>query len=256
MINLNIIDGNNWFRMKAETSFGSPVKQCFQEIQMMNGIVICCWDGMYAKKARKDLYPEYKAKRNFAGEDIYASQNLLKELLVFSKAIQISIEGYEADDIIAKLVLQYKDKAKIFINSNDLDLYQLGQPMRRDSFPDKPEYIKIYKTMTGDPSDNIPGARGFGKETWKKLTDEQKRIIEAVIASGHLLTPTEVMEKVSFLPPKVVNWMGEPENMKALRLYYRIIGFIEISDELMIKNTSQGLNRPDLAYPIMEQYML
>lgn len=253
---INIIDGNNYFRAKAETAFGSPVKQCFQEIQNMYGMVICTWDGMYAKKARKDLYPEYKAKRVFAGEDIYASQNLLRELLVFSKAIQITVDGFEADDVIAKLVFKYKDVAPIFINSNDLDLYQLGQPMRRDSFPDKPEYIKIYKTMIGDPSDNIPGCKGFGKESWKKLTDQQKQILEAVIASGHLLTPTEIMEKVSFLAPKFVTWMGVPENMTTLRLYYRIIGFIDIPDDVLSKNMIQGLNRPELAYPIMEKYML
>lgn len=254
---INIIDGNNYFRRRIETdSFGHPVKSCFNEIQAMHGLVICCWDGKYSKQARQALYPDYKAKRVFAGEDIYASQNLLRELLAFSKAIQVTVDGFEADDVIAKLTYKYKDVAPIFINSNDLDLYQLGQSMARDSFPEEPKYIKLYKTMIGDPSDNIPGCKGFGKESWKKLTDEQKQIMESVIASGHLLTPNEIMEKVSFLPVKIVNWFGVKENMEELRLYYRIIGFIDVPDDLIEKNMTQGLNRPDLAYPIMEQYML
>lgn len=254
---ISIMDMNNYFRRRIETNtMGNPVRACFNEIQATPGLVICCWDGKYSKKARQDLYPAYKAKRVFAGEDIYASQNLLRELLAFSKAIQITVDGYEADDVIAKLTYQYKDVAPIFINSNDLDLYQLGQSMARDSFPEEPKYIKLYKTMIGDPSDNIPGCKGFGKESWKKLSDKDKQTLEFVIASGQLMTPAEIMEKVSFLPVKVVNWFGVPDNMKELRLYYRIIGFIDVPDELMNKNLAQGLNRPDLAYPIMEQFML
>ena len=38
----------------------------------------------------------------------------------------------------------------------------------------KPHEVKLYKALVGDPSDNIPGRRGFGPGAWDKLPQEKR----------------------------------------------------------------------------------
>lgn len=256
---LIVVDGNNYFRRKAATTLdGSPVRFCFHDLHNKDATVICVWDGFNATKKRKELYPEYKAKRNKEGlEDIYASQKLLQQLLELSKVTQIRVDGFEGDDVIAYLVERYRKQfAKIYIESNDQDLYQLGCPMSRDRFDETPQRLKLYKTFVGDTSDNIPGCVGFGETSWKKLTEHDKDVLEHIIVSGWGLTMPEIEEKVkAFFPPRALRWFLNADNQKQLRVYYQIIGFLPVPEEAISKSVTPGLNRPDLAENIMKEFM-
>lgn len=253
-----LVDGNNWFRRRAEIDIvGQPVRSCYNEIQRMTGLVFCIWDGFKSLEKRRAIVPEYKVHRKTPGESIYENQDLLKKVLKLSKAINIQVNGVEGDDVIAHLAFKYREKYDVFIQSNDLDLYQLGCTMDRQKFPDKPHWIKLYKTMVGDPSDNIKGAAGFGKGGWEKLTDHDKQTLEAIITSGWGLTEGEVLEKVKpFLSPKVANWIALKPNLDLLVKYYKIVGFLPVSDKDVEDNMIVGINRPDLAEPIFKEFML
>lgn len=259
---LLIIDGNNWFRRRIETDpTGSPVKSCFFEIQNQpkNTVIMLVWDGYGALKIRRDIYPDYKVHRRPAGESIYESQNLFKEVAELSRAISIEVKGFEGDDVIAYLARKYGPRFKeVFIESNDFDLYQLGYPMARQKYPELPQYVAIYKTMVGDSSDNIPGCKGFGEKSWFDLKPEQKDMISQIIVSGYdRLSDEEVEAKVKdWFPSRALKWFLVKENRKLLNDFYKIITFKAVPHELVEEATKVGADRTDLALPIFEQYML
>ena len=253
-----IVDGNNWFRRRAETDImGTPVRNCFYELQNKPVSVVCVWDGFNALERRRLIFPDYKRNRVPAGDNIYESQNMLKKLLNLSKVVSVQVDGYEGDDVIAAIAERYKGKANIYIESNDLDLYQLGLPMSRDKFPDTPRWIQLLKTMVGDSSDNIPGAKGFGKKSWEGLSDEQKHKLETIIVSGHGLTEDEIQAQVGdFFPSKALTWFKSKENRKLLLDYYKIVGYVPVPWDLIEKNMVPGHNQPDLAEPVFQEYMI
>ena len=95
----------------------------------------------------------------------------------------ISIDGTEADDVIAYISKQLLVKSKIFIMSTDKDFLQLiddrifvWSPTKKieynrqkifDEFGIFPENFLTYKILCGDKSDNIDGIRGAGLKSMK-----------------------------------------------------------------------------------------
>ncbi len=142
------------------------------------------------KSFRNDIYPEYKANRPPAPEE------LLQQLPVAIKWIkdmgfkQFELSKYEADDIIASVTKIAKESGfKVKIVSHDKDLYQLidddkvvlYDPMKKvdidekrckEKFGVEPKYIIDYLSLVGDAADNIPGVKGIGAKGAKKLIDE------------------------------------------------------------------------------------
>ncbi|KKP88568.1 MAG: polymerase protein [Berkelbacteria bacterium GW2011_GWA2_35_9] len=149
---------------------------------------ICIFDAK-KKTFRNDLYKEYKAKRIKAPDDLYAQIPILKSVL---EKLNIPIfvkDGYEADDIIATFSKNLKDKDfQVVITTGDKDLYQLidenkvvvcdlknkfnnyyNQENFVSEYGFQPKNLVDYKALAGDASDNIPGVKGIGKITAKKL---------------------------------------------------------------------------------------
>lgn len=259
---LTVVDFNNWFRMRVESGqMFSPVRNCFAELQNVNGSVIVIADGAGGLKPRRAIFPDYKNRPSKPTESFWETMKMFKQIIEFSKATFIEVPGYEADDVIAAVVLrslqQGLDPKQIFIQSNDADLMRLGVPMARGEFHCKPEYIDIYKTMVGDSSDAIPGAKQFGKVSWEKLTDDQIGILAQIITNGERMSEEEVRGKVAdFYPKGALDWFVNAENRKLLLIYYRVICFVPVSMQLINEHTKVGLNRPDLAQPIFQQFML
>jgi DNA polymerase-1 len=102
-------------------------------------------------------------------------------------------EGYEGEDVIASLIEKAgKSADEIVIVTGDRDLLQLIGGKVRLFIPEKglsqgklygskkvveklgvkPEQVVDYKALCGDASDNIPGVRGIGEKTAKKLLNE------------------------------------------------------------------------------------
>lgn len=260
MTSVCVIDGNNWFRRRAETDvFGNPLRHCFYELQSMDyDKVILVWDGRGSLSARRKIYPEYKVHRSAPNESLFEFQNEFKQLAQLSKATSIEVVGYEGDDVIASIVNHWKKNGatKIFIESNDADFAQLGCEMARKEFKIPTRWVSLYKAVVGDPSDNIKGIAGFGGGAWDKLTDDQRKTLEIYVKNieGHdqAIGQLNISE---FLKPKPLKWLDEKANRDLLKAYYQIVQFLPIEYSSLEASTTPGLNRPDLAEGVLKSYM-
>ncbi|MDI4567805.1 MAG: hypothetical protein E7Y34_01850, partial [Mycoplasma sp.] len=127
---------------------------------------------------RKKQFPFYKANRKENPKDLIAQFSIFREMLDSTGIEWLENVDLEADDLIASFVNQNKDLAnQILIVSSDQDLMQLVEDKVSILIPKtKQEYLLVnnsnffslnniypkqivdYKSLLGDPSDNIPGA--------------------------------------------------------------------------------------------------
>jgi DNA polymerase-1 len=138
---------------------------------------------------RKELYPEYKANRSEAPDELIPQFPLVEELIHVLKIPEIKMPRYEADDIIGSVATQWKnDFDEILIASGDKDLMQFvdGPIKMLDTMKDKvyeredvkdkmgvyPEQIVDFLSLIGDSSDNIPGVPGIGPKGAQNLLEE------------------------------------------------------------------------------------
>jgi len=137
---------------------------------------------------RKDLYPEYKNNRGKEEEspqvieEAYNQINKLKEYILPKIGFQVYEEpGFEADDVIASIVMNQKENIRLpIVVTGDEDLLQLLDYCRI-YFPKKEEiitaekfeslynikptdWIKV-KQLGGCQSDNVEGIKGIGEKT-------------------------------------------------------------------------------------------
>ena len=141
------------------------------------------------KTFRSDIYPDYKANRPPAPEDLVPQFPLTRDATRAFNLSCIEQAGLEADDIIATLATQARDKGgRVTIISSDKDLMQLvgnGVDMldamknkRIDSdgvfekFGVKPDRVIDVQSLAGDSVDNVPGAPGIGVKTAALLINE------------------------------------------------------------------------------------
>lgn len=164
-----------------------------EHVYQINKIILF-WDGANSGKLRKEIYSEYKEKRNryFNGIDPYYQQkNVIKDLLGLLGITSYSHDFVETDDCIAEYIRQNQEKERIFILSNDHDYFQLISKnvyvyylnrMRVHGrlypanvlinsenfeyfFDYNPNNILLRKVIIGDESDNIVGAKGFSEKS-------------------------------------------------------------------------------------------
>tara|TARA_B100001059_G_scaffold3912_2_gene3234 strand:- start:642 stop:3452 length:2811 start_codon:yes stop_codon:yes gene_type:complete len=141
------------------------------------------------KTFRSDIYPEYKANRPPAPEDLVPQFPLTRDATRAFNLACVEQAGLEADDIIATLATQARDNGgRVTIISSDKDLMQLvgnGVDMldamknkRIDSdgvyekFGVKPDRVIDVQSLAGDSVDNVPGAPGIGIKTAALLINE------------------------------------------------------------------------------------
>jgi len=139
---------------------------------------------------RKELYPEYKATRS-KSPDIFRSQiPVIEEVLDAMEMPQVSVAGFEADDIIATLAKEGRELGyDVVVVTGDRDAFQLSADdltilytLRgiSDTVHATPEWLKKkydvtpdryveYAALRGDSSDNLPGVPGVGEKTAAKL---------------------------------------------------------------------------------------
>ena len=146
---------------------------------------------------RHKLYPPYKGTRKPMDAELAEQFEPLKELLALMRIPVVSMEGYEADDILGTLSARTDDDTVIL--TGDRDSFQLVSPTTRvfwtkrgvsdvevidlerlaaDGFT--PESFIDFKALRGDPSDNIPGIPGVGEKTAKTLLDRYKTLDEVL----------------------------------------------------------------------------
>jgi DNA polymerase-1 len=138
---------------------------------------------------RNELYDAYKANREEMPEALRPQIPLTRDA---TRAFNIAceeIEGYEADDIIATLAREARERGgRVTIISSDKDLMQLvgggvemldamknrriGAEEVREKFGVDPDRVVDVQALAGDSTDNIPGAPGIGIKTAAQLIHE------------------------------------------------------------------------------------
>ncbi|MBL4749842.1 MAG: DNA polymerase I, partial [Amylibacter sp.] len=141
------------------------------------------------KTFRSGIYPEYKANRPPAPEDLVPQFPIIRDATRAFNLACVEAEGYEADDVIATLAVQARDAgARVTVISSDKDLMQLvgggvemfdamknrriGIEQVEEKFGVGPDRVIDVQSLAGDSVDNIPGAPGIGIKIAALLINE------------------------------------------------------------------------------------
>ena len=150
-------------------------------------------------------FAAYKATRKEMPDALARQLPRVKELLDALGIARLEFPGYEADDIMATLArLAERQGVPVLLLTGDKDMAQLVsdlvfllRPGRKPSegltlldrqgveerFGVPPELIVDLHALVGEASDNVPGVKGIGDKTAKKLLSEYGSL-EAVLASA------------------------------------------------------------------------
>ncbi|MGP5522906.1 DNA polymerase I [Glutamicibacter arilaitensis] len=147
-------------------------------------------------------YTEYKGGRNKTPEEFYGQIDLIQEVMKAMNIPSITLESYEADDILATLATQGEEAGfNVLVVSGDRDAFQLITdktlvlypkkgisdipPMDADAVEAKyfvrPERYSDLAALVGETADNLPGVPGVGPKTaakWINLYGDLAGILE------------------------------------------------------------------------------
>jgi len=199
---LFLIDGNNYiFRAfyaipSLSNSKGFPTNAIYGFATMLIRI-IKEWKPDYIAVAfdvkgptfRHEAYDLYKATRRAIPETLIPQIPYIKDMIRGFSIPVLEKPGIEADDIIGTLARRYAYKdIRVVIVSGDKDMMQLvgENVVIVDTMKDKifdtaavkekfgvpPEQVVEIMGLTGDTSDNIPGAPGIGPKGALRLIEE------------------------------------------------------------------------------------
>jgi DNA polymerase-1 len=213
---LFLIDGNSlayraFFALPESiaTSDGRPTNAIFGFASMLVKILtdygqvptVVVWDA--GLSGRKELSADYKAQRSSRPDLLKLQWPHLRPLVEAFGYRNVSVDGFEADDVIAALTEQAKERGiPVMVVTGDRDAYQLvGDGIRvmstsrgitdtkvydRQAVIDRygigPELIPDFIGLKGDTSDNIPGVPGIGDKTASDLL-QRFGDLETVLAS-------------------------------------------------------------------------
>lgn len=141
------------------------------------------------KTFRTEKFPEYKATRSATPDEFRSQIPLIHEVLKAMKINEYSLEGFEADDLLATISKQaVKEGFEVLICTGDRDSFQLVTKEITVLYPKKgvsemarmtpeavlekygltPEQYPDFAALRGDPSDNLPSIPGVGEKTAAK----------------------------------------------------------------------------------------
>lgn len=139
---------------------------------------------------RHEQYAEYKAHREAMPDDLRPQIGLSKQVLEVLRIPVVEADGFEAEDVIATIARRAEAGGmEVLVVSGDLDTLQLVSDRTRvmvtgrgaseaviydeqgvrERFGFDPTQLPDYKSLRGDPSDNIPGVPGIGEKTASAL---------------------------------------------------------------------------------------
>ena len=134
------------------------------------------------KVFRHEAFPDYKANRPKAPEELRQQIPYAKQVCEVLGATVLERTGFEADDLIATYARIARERGvEVVVVASDKDLLQLvGDGVRvlnpsknvvldpdgvRESFGVPPERVLDAQGLMGDSVDNIPGVPGVGEKT-------------------------------------------------------------------------------------------
>jgi DNA polymerase I len=155
---------------------------------------------------RNKIYPDYKAHRPPAPDDLIPQFALIREAVRAFDLPCLEQVGYEADDLIATYVrIACERGASATIVSSDKDLMQLvtdcvtmydtmkdrriGIPEVIEKFGVPPEKVVEVQALAGDSTDNVPGVPGIGVKTAAQLITEYGDLDQLLFRAGEIKQP-------------------------------------------------------------------
>ena len=159
---------------------------------------------------RHELVDDYKAGRAEAPDILRQQMGLVRQVVETLRIPLLEIAGYEADDVIATLATEARDRGDdVIVVTGDRDAYQLVEDphvkvlYNRRGVSDyvlydeagikektgvTPVMYPQYAALRGDPSDNLPGVPGVGEKTAAKLLNDHGDL-DGVFANLDKCTP-------------------------------------------------------------------
>ena len=141
------------------------------------------------KTFRTEKFPEYKATRSATPDEFRSQIPLIHEALKAMNINEYSLEGFEADDLLATISKRAVDEGFVVaICTGDRDSFQLVTEQITVLYPKKgvsemarmtpatviekygltPAQYPDFAALRGDPSDNLPSIPGVGEKTAAK----------------------------------------------------------------------------------------
>lgn len=141
--------------------------------------LVFAFDESLKHSQRNEIYPEYKANRAPAPEELKRQFRWCRDWVQALGISQVASDRFEADDLIGTLATIHRgENRQIIIVTADKDLAQLitehdvwwsfsagqqfGYKALIRKFGVKPEQIADQLALAGDKVDNIPGIPGVG----------------------------------------------------------------------------------------------
>src|SRR5215470_4771564 len=155
---------------------------------------------------RNKLYPDYKAHRPPAPDDLIPQFSLIRDAVRAFDLPCLEQIGFEADDLIATYArLATERGATTTIVSSDKDLMQLvtdkvvmydsmkdrriGIPEVIEKFGVPPEKVVEVQALAGDSTDNVPGVPGIGVKTAAQLIVEYGDLEQLLFRATEIKQP-------------------------------------------------------------------
>jgi len=173
--------------VNAVQGFASTLLKVLNEIKPTHWAIAFDRPG---RTFRHEKFEDYKAHRPKAPEELISQIKRVHQLVDAFNIPTFEIDGFEADDVLGTLSRQAgQQNIDTLIVTGDNDMLQVVSPdtkvmSPRRSFSDtviydeagveekygiSPGQLADFKSLTGDPSDNIPGIPGIGDKTAVKL---------------------------------------------------------------------------------------
>ena len=211
------------------------------------------------KTFRHDLFPLYKANRPAPPEDLIMQLDAIFELLDAFDIPLIKTPGYEADDLIGTASHKFSNTCQVYIVTPDKDLAQLvhdgvkilkpgknqnelellGKQEIIQQFGVPPELFTQFLTLTGDTSDNIPGAKGIGPKT-------------AVALLGKYGSLQNIYNHLDEISPK--NRLSLEEFQPTLDLITQLVTIrTDLQIDVTLKQLACGLPNSNKLFPLLQK---
>ncbi|MEZ5186323.1 MAG: DNA polymerase I [Candidatus Nanopelagicales bacterium] len=141
------------------------------------------------KTFRSDAFPEYKANRAKSPSEFAGQVDLIRTVLEAMSIPAVSVDGYEADDVMATIAEEAKAAGmEVLVLTGDRDCFQLVDESCTVLYPKRgvsdlsrmdpaaveqrygltPAQYPDFAALRGDPSDNLPNIPGVGEKTAAK----------------------------------------------------------------------------------------
>ncbi len=143
---------------------------------------------------RDEIANDYKAGRAETPDDLSPQFDMIRAVLASLSVPLLEAEGFEADDVLATLATEARDRqCPAIVVTGDRDCFQLVEDpyiqvlYNRRGVSDyalydeagivartgvRPDQYPILASLRGDPSDNLSGVPGIGEKTAAKLVNQ------------------------------------------------------------------------------------